>query len=76
MITLHKLNGTAFVINAELIETLEQGQETVISLATGNRFLVKETAQQVTELVIEYRRKVNASGKAVNPIQGFERKNP
>lgn len=78
MITLHKLNGAAVVINAELIECLEAGggQETVVALATGNRFRVKETPEEICELVMEYRRKLGASGKAVNPIQGFERRNP
>ncbi|MHB2025305.1 MAG: flagellar FlbD family protein [Elusimicrobiota bacterium] len=73
MIQLHKLNGTAFVINAELIEALEAGQETSVCLATGNRYLVRESAEEITQKVIEYRREVNASGKTVNPIRGFER---
>ena len=63
MITLHKLNGATVVINAELIESLEVGQETVISLTTGNRFIVRESAQEVTEFVMEYRRKVNGEPK-------------
>jgi flagellar protein FlbD len=74
MITLHKLNGSAVVINAELIESLEIGQQTVVALATGNRFLVRESADEITQKVLEYRRQVNALAKAVNPIQGFERK--
>ena len=73
MIQLHKLNGAAIVINAELIESLEPGQETVVSLATGNRFLVRESADEVTEKVLEYRRRVNSAGKVVNPISGYER---
>ncbi len=78
MITLHKLNGTPVVLNAELIETLEGGggAETVVALATGNKYRVQETPEQITELVLEYRRKVNSSGKAVNPIKGFEREAP
>ena len=73
MITVHKLNGTPLVINAELIESLEPGQETVISLATGNRYLVRESADLIVEKVVEYRRQVNAQGVA-NPIKGYERK--
>ncbi|MDE2314025.1 MAG: flagellar FlbD family protein [Elusimicrobia bacterium] len=76
MITLHKLNGTAVVINAEIIEALEIGQETVVCLATGNRYLVRESAEEITKKVLEYRQAVNAQGKVVNPIQGFERKSP
>lgn len=75
MVNLHKLNGTEIVLNAELIESLESGggQETVVALATGNRFLVRETADEVTRKVLEYRAKVNAGAKVVNPIQGYIR---
>lgn len=73
MITLHRLNGSPIVINAELIESLDAGAETVVSLATGNRFVVRESAEQITALVVEYRRKVSAESKAVNPIAGYKR---
>jgi len=75
MITVHKLNGTPLIINAELIESLEPGKETVIALATGNRFVVRETSDEVTQKVLEYRRQIHAQGKAVNPIQGYQRDN-
>lgn len=73
MITLHKLNGSEVVINAELIETLEPGPETMILLATGNKILVREKADEIVAKVVEYRKAVNASGKVVNPISGYER---
>lgn len=73
MIKVHKLNGSEVVINAELIECLEPGPETVVSLATGNRFLVRETADEVTAKILEYRRQINSDKKVVNPIAGYER---
>lgn len=73
MIKVHKLNGTEVVVNADLIEHLEIGKETVISLATGNRMLVRESADDVVVLVIEYKKKVYAEAKVINPIQGFNR---
>ena len=73
MISLHKLNGLEVVINAELIETLEPGPETVVHLATGNKITVKEKAEDVVSKVVEYRKAVNSAGKAVNPIAGYER---
>ncbi|MFA6003181.1 MAG: flagellar FlbD family protein [Elusimicrobiota bacterium] len=73
MIKVHKLNGSEVVINAELIECLEPGPETVVSLATGNRFLVRETVDELTAKIVEYRRKINSENKVVNPIAGFER---
>jgi flagellar protein FlbD len=81
VITLHKLNGTEFVLNAELIETLEpRGAETLVCLATGNKFNVTETAEEISRKVVEYRRKLHAdaaaAGKTVSPIKGFERQEP
>ena len=73
MIKLHKLNGGEVVINAELIESLEPGPQTAVALATGNRFLVRESADEVVEKVMEYRRAVNSSGKVVNPISGYRK---
>jgi flagellar protein FlbD len=73
MIRLNKINGQEVVVNAELIETLEPGPETVIHLATGNRLLVKDGADAIMAKVIEYRKAVNSSGKPVNPIKGYER---
>ena len=74
MITLKKLNGSEFTINAELIETVEASPDTVISLVTGNRYLVRENVQEVIQKVLEYRERVYSRRKAVNPIEGFERK--
>lgn len=76
MIVLHKLGGQEVVVNAELIETLEPGPQTVVHLATGNTVLVREKADEVVAKVVEYRRAVNSSGKVVNPIAGYERGTP
>lgn len=73
MIKLHKLNGLDVVINAELIETLEPGPETMVHLATGNKIAVRENADEIVAKVVEYRKAVNSAGKAVNPISGYER---
>ena len=73
MISLHKLNGVEVVVNAELIETLEPGPQTVVHLATGNKIPVREGADVIIAKVVEYRKAVNAAGKSVNPIAGYER---
>ena len=73
MIVLHKLNEQEVVVNAELIETLEPGPQTVIHLATGKKVLVREKADEIVAKVVEYRKAVNASGRPVNPIAGYER---
>ncbi len=66
MIKLHKLQGGEIVINAELIESLESGpSQTVVSLSTGNRFLVSETLDDVRRKAVEYRREVNSGRRGV-----------
>lgn len=73
MIKLHKLNGVEIVVNAELVETLEGGPETVVHLATGNKLTVTEKPDDIIAKVVEYRKAVNSAGKPVNPIAGYER---
>lgn len=73
MIKVTRLNGQEITLNAELIEAVEACPNTVISLATNNRYLVKETVDEVVGKVIEYRKRVNAERPVPNPIQGFKR---
>lgn len=74
MISLTRLNGQALTLNAELIEALESSpNQTVIHLATNNRYIVREAVDEIVEKVIQYRRKVNSEKQPVNPIKGFER---
>jgi len=49
MIELTRLNGEAFVLNAELIETIAASPDTVITLVNGHRYVVKESVNTVTE---------------------------
>lgn len=63
MIALRRLNGSEVMINAELIETVESTPDTVISLSTGNRYVVKEPMKVVLEKILEYRRSIAAAKK-------------
>jgi len=56
MIVLTRLNGQQFVLNADLIRTIEQTPDTTISLTTGERLVVLEPLPQVVDLAIEYAR--------------------
>lgn len=60
MIQLKRLNGTVFTLNAELIEQIDSAPDTVITLVTGNNIVVLESASEVMEKVVSYRRSVNA----------------
>lgn len=56
MITVTRLNGKPFVINAEVIRTVDENPDTTIILMNGDHFIVKESMQRVVELVVEYGR--------------------
>ena len=56
MITVTRLNNTHVVINAELIKFVESTPDTMITLTTGDRIMVKEPADEVIRKVVEYGR--------------------
>lgn len=58
MIDLTKLNNTKFTLNSELIETIEEVPDTVISLTNGKKIFVKESRQSVVDLVKLYKKEL------------------
>ena len=62
MIEVTRLNGTTVLINSDLIETVEETPDTVISLTTGKKFIVKESRQEVKNLVKSYKRDIFTNG--------------
>ncbi len=56
MIMLTRLNGKNFVINAELIRTIESNPDTTIRLINGDQVIVKESMEEVVELAVDYGR--------------------
>lgn len=56
MITVTRLNNKPFVVNAELIRTVESNPDTTITLINGDHFIVKEPMERVVELTVEYGR--------------------
>ncbi|MGF7057162.1 flagellar FlbD family protein [Brassicibacter mesophilus] len=55
MIELRKLNDKAFILNCELIESIEETPDTVITLTTGKKLLVKETVDEIINKVITFK---------------------
>ena len=55
MIYVTRLNGKRFVVNAELIREIEATPDTIITLTTGDKILVRESVDDVIGAVIEYK---------------------
>ena len=60
MIYVTRLNHTPVVLNCDLIEHIETTPDTVISLTTGQKMMVLESADEVVDRVIRYRRSIFA----------------
>lgn len=63
VIVITQLNGTRMVLNSDLIETLEATPDTVITLTTGRKLVVRETVEEVADRVEAYMRR--RDGRAV-----------
>jgi flagellar protein FlbD len=60
MIELTRLNGTPIVLNCDLIKSAEESPDTMITLITGEKLIVRETCAVITERVLEYRARLLA----------------
>jgi flagellar protein FlbD len=56
MINLTRLNGQAFVMNADKIRYIESTPDTVVCCDTGEKMMVRETLAEVTRRAIDYAR--------------------
>jgi flagellar protein FlbD len=60
MITLTRLSGTVFALNADLIERIDATPDTVITLVDGKKYVVVDTLDEVVGAVRRHRGEVLA----------------
>lgn len=73
MIRLTRLNHAPLVLNADLIEHIEITPDTVITLITGQKMMVRESANEVVRRVVAFRRSIyNAALEVVPPFDPEE----
>ena len=58
MIEVTRLNGSIFFINPDLIVTVEPTPDTVITLTTGDKFVVRETPDELIERFVSLKRRM------------------
>ncbi len=62
MIVVTRMNGVKFYINATMVELIESTPDTVLTLASGKKYVVKDTADQVCEKITGYYRSIGIIG--------------
>ena len=60
MIALTRLNGHPLMLNCDLIESLEATPDTVVTLTSGNKLIVRDSMDEVRDKIIEFKRRINA----------------
>ena len=60
MVEVTKINGVKVLINPDLLELVEETPDTVLSFTTGRKIIVKESRQEVKNLVKSYRKDIFA----------------
>ena len=55
MIHLTRLNNQSLVVNCDLIKYVEKSPDTVITLLTGDKLVVRESVDEVLERVVKFR---------------------
>jgi flagellar protein FlbD len=60
MIEVTKINGVKILVNPALLEIVEETPDTVLTLTTGRKIIVKESRQEVKNLVKLYRKDILA----------------
>ena len=58
MIEVTHLNGSAAVVNVDLIERIERTPDTLIVLVNGNQLIVKETPEELVARARDFKRGV------------------
>jgi flagellar protein FlbD len=58
MIKLARLNGRPFYLNSDLIEHIDATPDTVVTLTSGTKIMVAESAEEVCEKVVAFRRSI------------------
>ncbi|MFG6358742.1 MAG: flagellar FlbD family protein [Acetatifactor sp.] len=60
MIEVTKLSGQKILVNPDLLEIVEETPDTVVTLTTGKKIIVKESRQEIKNLVKSYRKDIFA----------------
>lgn len=61
MIKLTRYDNKEFFVNAELVQFVESRPDTIITLVSGEKIIVKEPAEEVVNKVIHYKQTINQS---------------
>ena len=60
MIRLTRLNHVPLLLNSDLIEQVEVTPDTVITMTTGEKLMVLESADEIVDRVVRFRKTISS----------------
>ncbi len=60
MIEVTQLNGKVFYVNPHQIESMEAVPDTVLTMLSGKRLMVREQTGELINRIVAYRRRIGA----------------
>jgi flagellar protein FlbD len=58
MIEVTQLSGVVYYVNPHQIETMGSSPDTVITMLSGKRIIVKESIEEIIDRIVAYRRRI------------------
>jgi flagellar protein FlbD len=71
MILVTRFDGSELVVNVDLILTIERTPDTVLTLTTGDRIMVRESLEEIVERAVTYRFRISQGPGARNGLEAI-----
>jgi flagellar protein FlbD len=65
VIVLTRLNGEPLLLNCDLIECVETVPDTVLTLTSGNKLIVRDSMEQIQAKIVDFKRKIYAPNESI-----------
>ena len=66
MIKVTKINGTELVVNADFVEVIECTPDTIVTLNTGKKLILKDTVDEIVKKIIDYKKSMGDVIKVID----------
>ena len=76
MIALRRINGSEFILNADLIESIESTPDTMITLTSGKKIIVRNPVDDIVRKSIKYKQLYHQTLQVVQKKPPVEAERP
>ncbi len=73
MIPVTTLDGTRVLLNADLLQQVEQTPDTLLVLVNGERLMVRETPDELIARIVEYKRATWGDAHSLRAVEARTR---